>query len=65
MKTEHRYPEWILCKDSIPDDEVICCDVAGNMIIGYIAPHHVNEYVAENNCEFMYNVVKWMPLPEP
>lgn len=65
MSRETKYPEWILCKDKIPEYEVICCDVCGNMLIGYISPYHSGEYVAESKCEFMYNVVKWMPLPEP
>lgn len=67
MSSERAYPAWVRCEDEIPRQEVICCDEDGNMMIGYIdyACYSKNSYVAENNCEFMYNVVKWMPLPEP
>lgn len=58
------YPTWTSCEVSIPDSEVICCDEEGNMMIGYIG-EDASGYVAENNCEFMYNVVKWTPLPKP
>ena len=60
---------WIECESGkLPDKEVICCDVCGEIIIGYIHETYESEqtgFSAENNHEYMYNCVKWMEKPTP
>ena len=60
---------WIECESGkLPDKEVICCDVCGEIIIGYIHETYESEqtgFSAENNHEYMYNCVKWMEKPKP
>ena len=60
---------WILCESGkLPDKEVICCDVCGEIIIGYIHETYESEqtgFSAENSHEYMYNCVKWMKKPKP
>ena len=60
---------WIECESGkIPDKEVICCDVCGEIIIGYIHETYESEqtgFSAENSHEYMYNCVKWMEKPKP
>lgn len=60
---------WIECESrKLPDKEVICCDVCGEIIIGYIHETYESEqtgFSAENSHEYMYNCVKWMEKPKP
>ena len=60
---------WTLCESGkLPDKEVICCDVCGEIIIGYIHETYESEqtgFSAENSHEYMYNCVKWMEKPKP
>ena len=60
---------WIECESGkLPDKEVICCDVCGEIIIGYIHETYESEqtgFSAENSHEYMYNCVKWMEKPKP
>lgn len=60
---------WIECESGkLPDKEVICCDVCGEIIIGYIHETYKSEqtgFSAENSHEYMYNCVKWMEKPKP
>lgn len=60
---------WIECESGkLPDKEVICCDVCGEIIIGYIHETYESEqtgFSAENSREYMYNCVKWMEKPKP
>jgi len=60
---------WIECESGkLPDKEVICCDVCGEIIIGYIHETYESEqtgFSAENRHEYMYNCVKWMEKPKP
>ena len=60
---------WIECESGkLPDKEVICCDVCGEIIIGYIHETYESEqtgFSAENSHEYMYNCVKWMERPKP
>lgn len=60
---------WIECEyGKIPDKEVICCDVCGEIIIGYIHETYESEqtgFSAENSHEYMHNCVKWMEKPKP
>lgn len=60
---------WIECESGkLPDKEVICCDVCGEIIIGYIYETYESEqtgFSAWNNYEYMYNCVKWMEKPTP
>ena len=59
---------WIPCSERLPDEfEVLCCDDRGNMLIAH--PFECGDsdtgYSAESEECYMYNVVAWMPLPEP
>ena len=71
MERSERYYNggWILCESGkLPDKEVICCDVCGEIIIGYIHETYESEqtgFSAENSHEYMYNCVKWMEKPKP
>lgn len=60
---------WTECESGkLPDKEVICCDVCGEIIIGYIHETYESEqtgFSAENSHEYMYNCVKWMEKPKP
>lgn len=59
---------WIMCdKDNLPDEEVLCCDKYGEMILGYIAEDERSEtgFCAENDNEYMYDCIKWMKKPKP
>lgn len=60
---------WIECESGkLPDKEVICCDVCGEIIIGYIHETYESEqtgFSAENGHKYMYNCVKWMEKPKP
>lgn len=60
---------WIECESGkLPDKEVICCDVCGEIIIGYIHETYESEqtgFSAENSHEYMHNCVKWMEKPKP
>ena len=60
---------WIECESGkLPDKEVICCDVCGEIIIGYIHETYESEqtgFSAENSQEYMHNCVKWMEKPKP
>nr|WP_296488583.1 hypothetical protein [uncultured Acetatifactor sp.] len=70
MERSERYYNggWILCESGkLPDKEVICCDVCGEIIIGYIHETYESEqtgFSAENSHEYMYNCVKWMEKPK-
>lgn len=60
--------KWILCSKRLPEQDVLCCDVYGNYIIGI--PSQDNEaantgFVVENDVEYMLDCIAWMPLPEP
>lgn len=60
---------WIECESGkLPEKEVLCCDVCGEIIIGYIHETYESEqtgFSAENSHEYMYNCVKWMEKPKP
>lgn len=60
---------WTQCESGkLPGKEVICCDVCGEIIIGYIHETYESEqtgFSAENSHEYMYNCVKWMEKPKP
>lgn len=59
--------EWIPCnKDNLPDDEVLCQDKRGEMMLGYVFEDEESEsgFSAESENEYMYNCVAWMPKPQ-
>ena len=59
---------WILCEQgTLPDNEVLCCDNRGEMILGYIFVDETSEtgFSAESKHEYMYNCVKWREKPIP
>lgn len=60
-------PQWIPCSNRLPDEEVLCCDTRGEMIIGY--PYQDEEsstgYGAVLDDVVMIDCIAWMPLPEP
>jgi len=59
--------QWIPCSERMPDEEVLCCDTRGEMIIGY--PYQDEEsstgYGAVLDDVVMIDCIAWMPLPEP
>lgn len=60
-------PQWIPCSNRLPDEEVLCCDTRGEMIIGY--PYQDEEsntgYSAVLDDIVMIDCTAWMSLPEP
>ena len=58
---------WIPVSERLPDEEVLCCDTRGEMIIGY--PYQDEEsntgYSAVLDDTVMIDCTAWMPLPEP
>ena len=57
---------WIVLNDTnLPENEVLCCDEWGEMLLGYI--HNAGEdcYDAENDNEYMNDCIAYMPLPKP
>ena len=55
--------KWIPCSERLPEENVIFCDIEGDIFIG-----HYNK-----RCDYWYadfcddrikSVVKWMPLPD-
>ena len=60
-------PHWIPVTERLPEEEVLCCDTRGEMIIGY--PYQDEEsntgYSAVLDDIVMIDCTAWMPLPEP
>ncbi len=58
---------WIPCEEQLPEKEVLCCDVRGEMIIGY--PYKDIEsntgFSAVLDDVYLIDCIAWMPLPEP
>lgn len=63
MRTGH----WIPCSERLPEDEVLCCDIRGEMILGY--PYQDDEsstgYSAVLDDVYMVDCIAWMEKPEP
>lgn len=59
--------EWIPCSERLPDEEVLCCDTRGEMIIGYPYPDEESNtgFSVESDDVFMIDCAAWMPLPKP
>lgn len=58
---------WIPVEERLPENEVLCCDECGHMLVGYIFKDEYSNtgYNAESDNESIQNVVAWMPLPTP
>ena len=58
---------WIPVENRLPENEVLCCDECGNMLVGYIFKDEYSNtgYNAESDNESITNAVAWMPLPTP
>lgn len=60
-------PPWIPCSERLPEEEVLCCDTRGDMIIGY--PYQDEEsntgYSAVLDDVVMIDCTAWMPKPKP
>ena len=58
--------KWVLCSERLPEKEVLCCDIRGEIMIGYIDTSNESEtnYIAESEHEYMYDCIAWMSLPE-
>ena len=60
---------WILCSetDDLPDHEVLCCDLRGNMLIGYLYTDEGSDtgFGAESDGECLVDCVAWREKPEP
>lgn len=61
----HAQQRWIPCSERLPDEEVLCCDTRGEMIIGYPYPDEESNtgFSAESDEVFM-DCAAWMPLPK-
>lgn len=61
--------QWIPCSETtdIPDCEVLCCDMRGEMIVGYLDRDDESNtgWGAESDSICLMDVVAYMPLPEP
>lgn len=59
--------QWIPCSERLPEGDVLCCDIHKNLMIGYVFVSESSNtgYNAESECEYMYDCIAWMPLPEP
>lgn len=57
---------WIPCSEQLPEEEVLCCDIQNNIMLGYVFVDMNSEsgFSAENENCFMYECVAWMPKPE-
>lgn len=65
-------PRWIPVDGQVPNNEVLCCDKYGNIMIGSVYESYASETgfnsVSEDSIieyGIMYGVTAWMPLPEP
>lgn len=62
-------PQWVLCSetDDLPDHEVLCCDLRGNMLIGYLCTDEGSDtgFLAESDGECLVDCVAWREKPEP
>lgn len=60
-------PQWIPVSERLPEGSVLCCDRVGNIMIGCIFDDAGSDsgYSAVSESDFLYEVVAWMPLPEP
>ena len=60
--------QWIPCSETerLPENEVLCCDVHQNLMIGYVFKSEKSNtgYNAESEHEYMYDCIAWMELPE-
>lgn len=63
--------DWIPVSERLPEEgkEVLFCDAYGNfMLAEYLEvdeDDYGKSYTAENDGCVMYDVVAWLPLPEP
>lgn len=58
---------WIPCKvENLPDEEVLCCDNYGEIILGYVFEDETSDtgFSAESGHEYMFGCVKWMEKPK-
>ena len=57
---------WIPVSETVdvPEHEVLACDKYGTELIGFLADAD-GRYECESDECIMYDVVAWMPLPEP
>lgn len=62
-------PHWIPCSETadLPDHEVLCCDLRGNMLIGYLYTDESSDtgFGAESDGECLVDCVAWCEKPEP
>lgn len=60
-------PRWIPVAEQATNNEVLCCDKYGNIMLGFVYESAVSEtgFNSASEDSFMYDVTAWMPLPEP
>lgn len=56
---------WIPVEGKLPEGKALVCDKYGEMMIGYICGNANGGYDCEGDGYEMFNVLAWMPLPEP
>ena len=61
--------QWIPCSitTNLPDHEVLCCDLRGEMLIGYLCTDEGSDtgFLAESDGECLVDCVAWREKPEP
>lgn len=61
-------PHWNLCSETadLPDHEVLCCDLRGNMLVGYLYTDENFDtgFGAESSGECLVDCVAWREKPE-
>lgn len=67
-RCEIKKPTWNACKiGNIPDDKVLCRNIYGDVIIGFIYKSDKSKqtgFSAENSAYHMYDCCEWMDIPE-
>lgn len=65
---EVKKPTWNACEiGNIPDGKVLCRNIYGDIIIGFIYKSAESEqtgFSAENSAYHMYDCYEWMDIPE-
>lgn len=68
QQARNQKPTWSACEiGNIPDNKVLCRNIYGDVIIGFIYKSDESEqtgFSAENSAYHMYDCYEWMDIPE-